>query len=53
MNVVAPMAVAIDERRVDPLDCFVARAEARAYLWVVGEYELQLTSYSTTPNATA
>jgi hypothetical protein len=33
-------AVAVTERRVDVLDCFVARAEARAYLWAIGEYEI-------------
>ena len=40
MTAAAPMAVAIGERRIDVLDCFVARAEARAYLWAIGEYEL-------------
>jgi hypothetical protein len=41
MNAVAPMVVAIGERRVDPLDCFIERADARAFLWCIGEYELQ------------
>lgn len=27
------------ERRVDPLLCFVARAEARALLWQAGEFD--------------
>lgn len=40
MTAAAPMVVAIGERRVDPLDCFVARADARAYLWAIAEYEL-------------
>jgi hypothetical protein len=39
MNALAPMVVAIGEPRVDPLLCFVARADARAFLWCVGEYE--------------
>jgi hypothetical protein len=29
-----------EELRVDPLDAFKLRAEARAYLWVAGEYDL-------------
>jgi hypothetical protein len=33
-------AVAAIERRVDPLDVFIERAEARAYLWSIGEFEL-------------
>jgi uncharacterized ParB-like nuclease family protein len=24
----------------DPIDCLAARADARAYLWSIGEYEL-------------
>jgi hypothetical protein len=27
-------------KKVDPLDCFAARADARAYLWSIGEYDL-------------
>ena len=33
-------AAAIAERRVDLLDAFKERADARAYLWAIGEYEL-------------
>jgi hypothetical protein len=40
MTAAATKVVAIGERRVDLLDCFVARADARAYLWSIGEYEL-------------
>jgi hypothetical protein len=40
MNAVAPMVVATIERRVDVLDCFVARADTRAFLWAIGEYEI-------------
>jgi hypothetical protein len=40
MNAVTPTVIAIGERRVDPLDCFVERAGARAYLWAIGEYQL-------------
>jgi hypothetical protein len=40
MNALAPIVVASGERRVDPLDCFCARADARAFLWAVGEYEI-------------
>jgi hypothetical protein len=39
MTVAAPMAGAIGERRVDPLDCLVERAEARAVLWAQGLIE--------------
>ena len=35
MNVAIPAI-----KKVDPLDCFAARAEARAYLWSIGEYDL-------------
>lgn len=31
-------ARALAERRVDLLDAFVARADARAFLWSIGEY---------------
>jgi len=27
-------------KKADLLDCFTARADARAYLWSIGEYEL-------------
>jgi hypothetical protein len=41
MNAVTPTVIAIaGERRVDPLDCFCARADARAFLWAIGEYEI-------------
>jgi hypothetical protein len=40
MNAMAPKVAAIGERRVDVLDCFVARTEARALLWAIGEYEI-------------
>jgi hypothetical protein len=40
MNAVAPIVIAIGEHRVDVLDCFIARADARAFLWCVGEYDL-------------
>jgi hypothetical protein len=33
-------ALAIVERRVDLLDAFVERAEARAMLWSIGEIDL-------------
>jgi hypothetical protein len=33
-------AVALAENLVDPLDAFIERASARAYLWSIGEYEL-------------
>lgn len=33
-------AAAIAERRVDLLDAFAARADARAMLWSIGEYDL-------------
>jgi hypothetical protein len=33
-------APAISEARVDPLDVFIERAEARAYLWSIGELTL-------------
>jgi hypothetical protein len=31
---------AIAERRVDPVDVFLERAEARAYLWSIGDLDL-------------
>jgi hypothetical protein len=34
-------ALALAERYVDLLDAFRERAEARAYLWVAGEFGLQ------------
>ncbi len=34
-------AVAAAERRVDLLDVFTERAAARAYLWSIGELDLQ------------
>jgi len=34
------MTAALAIAKVDPRDCLVARAEARAYLWSIGEYEL-------------
>lgn len=40
MNAAAAKVVAIGERRIDVLDCFVARADARALLWRAGEYSL-------------
>jgi hypothetical protein len=40
MTAAAPMVVAIGEPRVDLLDCFIERADARAYLWAIGEYEI-------------
>jgi hypothetical protein len=40
MSAASPVVVASNERRVDPLDCFVERAAARAYLWAIGEYEI-------------
>jgi hypothetical protein len=41
MTAAAPKVVALaDNRRVDVLDCFIARADARAYLWSIGEIEL-------------
>jgi hypothetical protein len=33
-------ALAVVERRVDLLTAFTARAQARAYLWSIGEYEM-------------
>jgi hypothetical protein len=27
-------------KKVDPLDCFVARANVQTYLWSIGELEL-------------
>jgi hypothetical protein len=33
-------ARALAERRVDLLDAFAARADARAFLWSIGEYDL-------------
>jgi hypothetical protein len=27
-------------KKLDPLDCFAARANVRAYLWSIGELEL-------------
>jgi hypothetical protein len=36
----APVIVASGKRRVDPLDCLVLRAWARAYLRAIGDYEL-------------
>lgn len=33
-------AHAIATQRVDVLDVFLARADARAYLWAVGEYDM-------------
>ena len=40
MTAATPKVVAIGERRVDVLDCFIARAEARAYLWSINGFEL-------------
>jgi hypothetical protein len=34
------MTAALAIKKVDPLDCFVARADARAFLWAIGEYDL-------------
>ena len=50
----APFALAA-ERRVDPLDAFKLRAEARAYLWAAGEYDdtKPLTCCRQPPCATA
>jgi hypothetical protein len=31
---------AIAERRIDPVDVFLERAEARAYLWSIGDLDL-------------
>jgi hypothetical protein len=39
--VVMNAAPAVTERHVDLLDAFTERAEACAYLWSIGEYELQ------------
>jgi hypothetical protein len=33
-------APAITENRVALLDCFIERADARAYLWSIGKYQL-------------
>ena len=33
-------ALAIAERRVDLIDVFLERAEARAYLWSIGDLDL-------------
>ena len=33
-------ALAIAERRVDPVDVLLERAEARAYLWSIGDLDL-------------
>jgi hypothetical protein len=27
-------------KKIDPLECFAARADARAYLWSIGEFDL-------------
>jgi hypothetical protein len=34
------MTTALAIKKVDPLDCLGARADARAYLWSIDEYEL-------------
>lgn len=35
------MTAALAIRYVDPIDVLAIRADAKAYLWSVGEYELQ------------
>ena len=34
------MTAAPATKKADLFDCFTARADARAYLWSIGEYEL-------------
>jgi hypothetical protein len=34
------MTAAVAINRIDPLECFVERAESRAFLWSVGELTL-------------
>jgi hypothetical protein len=34
------MTAALAIKKIDPLDCLSVRADARAYLWSIGEYEL-------------